>query len=261
MAIALATLALFIAFAIPQLALAQTGSSSMLDNTALLVAIIVGIVLITTIGGGIAIALIARVGTRFLDENVPPDDKMVAFEKQEAAVLAAERSQPRKPIKISPTAEPFVIAVGGFLVVFILASLFVTPPAEKGNAAGTPSPAAPSGLPTSGDFTKIVAGLPKGNPDNGAKLFMSMGCSGCHGQQKDQRIVGPSFYGLWGRAATRKPGYGSAEYIYESIVSPNAYVVPGFQAGIMPQTFSKQLSPQDMADILAWIQRDHNEPQ
>jgi len=261
MALALATLALLIALAVPQVALAQTGSSSLLDNPALLVAIVVGIVLVLVIGVGIVMAVVSRVGTRFLVDNVPSDDKMAAFDKQQDAALAAERSQPRKPIKISPAAEPFAIALGGFLVVFILASLFVTPPPEKGNAAGTPSPAAPSGLPTTGDFTKIVAALPKGNPDNGAKLFMSMGCSGCHGQQKDQRIVGPSFYGLWGRAATRKPGYGSAEYIYESIVNPNAYVVQGFQGGIMPQTFSKQLSPQDMADILAWIHRDHNEPQ
>ena len=241
----------------------QAGGPSLLDNQAMVVAIVVGIVLALVIGGGIVIALIAAGGTRYLSRNMPPADTLNAFNNQETALLEAERKGERKPITISPTLEPFVIAFGGFLVVFILASIFVTPPPSKGEAeGGTPTPAAASGLPVTNDAAgaaKEVASLPKGNPDAGVKLFTSMGCSGCHGTQKDQRIVGPSFYGLWGRAATRKPGYGAPQYIYESIVNPNAFVVEGFQSGIMPQTFAKQLKPQDIADIIAFIQRDHNE--
>ena len=258
-----AAITLLVSFVIPHVALAQTGGASVTDNLSLLAAIIAGGVVAMIVVGGIVMALIARIGTRFLADNVPPDAKMNAVEKQQADALAAERARPRKPITISPTMEPFVISIGGFLVVFVLASIFVTPPAEKAQpGAATPAPVSGlpvSGLPVSGDFTKIVASLPKGNPTNGAKLFTDKGCSGCHGQQKDQRIVGPSFYGLWGRAATRKPGYGSAEYIYESIVNPNVYVVEGFPANVMPPTFSKQLTPQDVADLLAWIQQDHNE--
>ena len=257
--VAFVALALLAFLAVPRLALAQTGATSLLDDPTLLFAIIAGGFLVLIIGGGIVIALIARVVTGFFSKNVPPDTELAAFDKQQAAALAAERSQPRKPISISPTVEPFAIALGGFLVVFALASMFVTPPAQKSEAAGNPTPAPASGLPVTGDFTKIVADLPKGNADNGKKLFTSLACSGCHSQQKDQRIVGPSFYGLWARAATIKPGYGSAEFIYESIVNPNVYVEQGFQPNLMPPTFAKQLSPQDMADILAWIQRDHNE--
>jgi cytochrome c2 len=185
---------------------------------------------------------------------------MSAFNAQENAALEAERKRERKPPVVSPTMEPFVIAVGGFLLVFLLATIFVTvpPPKAASNTEGGGTPAAP-GLPTSGDFTKIVSELPAGNADSGAKLFVSQGCSGCHSVQKDQRLVGPSFYGLWGRAATRKPGMGAKEYLYESIVNPNAYVVEGFQSGLMPPTFSKTLKPQDMADLLAYIERDHNE--
>jgi cytochrome c2 len=253
-----AALALFVSLAVPQLALAQTSGPTLPDNPYTLMALIAGAILVLVIVGGIVLALIAGLFTRFFEKNVPSDADLAAFDKQQAAALAAEHSQPRKPITISPTLEPFVIAVGGFLVVFALASIFVTPPAVKTEAAGaTPAPA--SGLPVTGDLTKVVAELPKGNADNGAKLFTSLGCSGCHGQQKDQRIVGPSFYGLWGRAATLKPGYSSAAFIYESIVNPNAYVEQGFQPNLMPATFSKQLSKQDMADILAWIERDHNE--
>jgi cytochrome c2 len=254
-----AALALFVSLAIPRVALAQTSGPILPDDPYVLIAITIGAVLVLMIVGGLILAFFAGFFTRFFAKNVPSAAAQAAFDKQQAAALEAERGRPRRPVHISPTLEPFVIAVGGFLVVFALASIFVTPPAQKTEAAGATTPAAASGLPVSGDFSKIVAALPKGNADNGAKLFTSMGCSGCHGQQKDQRIVGPSFYGLWGRAATIKPGYGSAEFIYESIVNPNAYVEKGFQPNLMPATFSKQLSQQDMADILAWIERDHNE--
>jgi cytochrome c2 len=254
-----AALALLVSLAIPQLALAQSSGPTLPDNPYLLIALIAGAFLVLVIVGGVVLALIAGFFTRFFEKNVPSDADLAAFDKQQAAALAAERSQPRKPIRISPTLEPFVIAVGGFLVVFALASIFVTPPAVKTETAGGATPAPASGLPVSGDLAKVVAELPKGNADNGAKLFTSQGCSGCHGQQKDQRIVGPSFYGLWGRAATIKPGDSSAVFIYESIVNPNAYVEQGYQPNLMPTTFAKQLNKQDMADILAWIERDHNE--
>ena len=261
-----AALAVLIFLLVPHLSYAsssfQAGGPSLLDNSSLLLAIVVGIVLALVIGGGIVMALIAALGSRFFSKNIPPAEKLTAFNNAQNAVLEAERKSERKPIRITPTLEPFVIAFGGFIVVFVLASLFVTPPASKGEANGAATPPVPSGLPVTSDSagaTKAVASLPKGNPDNGVKLFTSLACSGCHSIQKDQRLVGPSFYGLWGRAATRKPGYGAPEYIYESIVSPNAFVVEGFQSGLMPQTFAKQLKPQDIADIIAFIQRDHNE--
>ena len=261
--ITLAAITLLLFMAIPSLALAsslsQTGGTSPLDNPNIVFAITFGGFLLAVIVMGVIGALVAPLVTRFLGKNVPPDAQMTAFDKQLDTAIAARWAEPRKPIVISPTLEPFVISIGGFLVVFALVSAFVKPPEVKGGAAAGSAPAAPSGLATTGDFTKIVAALPKGNPDNGPKLFTAMGCVGCHSQEKDKRLVGPSFYGLFGRAATRKPNYGAREYIYESIVLPNAYVVDGFQSGLMPQTFAKQLSQQDMADILAWIERDHNE--
>jgi hypothetical protein len=42
-------------------------------------------------------------------------------------------------------------------------------------------------------------------------------------------------------------------YIYESILRPNAYVVDGFQKGLMPQTFETTLTPQQLADLLAFL--------
>jgi hypothetical protein len=65
--------------------------------------------------------------------------------------------------------------------------------------------------------------------------------------------VGPSQAGLSTRAATRRPGYSAEAYIYESIVNPNAYLVTGFQQGLMPQTFAQTLTPQQIADVIAFL--------
>ncbi len=237
---------------------AQAGTVSLLDDTKTLFAIAFGAFLVVVIVLGIVGAALSRLIGRFLKNNVPSDARMAAFDAEQMAEIKAASATPRR-IVITPRSEPFVISAIGFLVIFAITSTFIHPGPPKGEAAAqAPTPAA-NVLPTTGDLAKVVAGLPKGNPDNGARLFTSLGCISCHSQEKDKRLVGPSFYGLWGRAATRKPNYSAAEYIYESIVSPNAYIVDTYPSGVMPQTYAKQLSPQDMADMIAWIQRDHNQ--
>jgi cytochrome c len=42
-------------------------------------------------------------------------------------------------------------------------------------------------------------------------------------------------------------------YLYESIVQPNAYLVEGFQQGLMPATFDQSLTPQKKADLIAFL--------
>ena len=47
----------------------------------------------------------------------------------------------------------------------------------------------------------------------------------------------------------------SAEgYLLESIIEPDAYLVPGFNSQFpMPSNFGKKLHPQDLADIIAYL--------
>jgi cytochrome c2 len=238
---------------------AQAGLPIAPDSPLLWLAAIV-VVLVLVIVTGVVLSLLVVGITRFFTRNVPAADKMTEFNAKQNAALEQERTSPSRRIQISPTAEPFVIAIGGFLVVFAIASAVVVAPPPKSEASsGTQSAPAQAGLPTKGDFTQIVSELPTGNADSGAKLFTSQGCSGCHGLQKDQRIVGPSFHGLWGRAATRVPGMGAKEYLYQSIVDPNAHIVESFQSGLMPATFAKTLNAQQVSDLIAYIERDHNE--
>jgi mono/diheme cytochrome c family protein len=86
----------------------------------------------------------------------------------------------------------------------------------------------------------------------GDKLFTMYGCAGCHGLENG---AGPYVAGLGARAATRREGYSPATYLYESITNPNALVVTGYPAGVMPQHFKTALPEQDLYDIIAWLLR------
>jgi hypothetical protein len=55
-------------------------------------------------------------------------------------------------------------------------------------------------------------------------------------------LVGPSLFGLAERAPSRVPGLEADEYIRQSIVDPDAFVVPGFNAGQMVGDWTQVLS-------------------
>jgi cytochrome c2 len=95
--------------------------------------------------------------------------------------------------------------------------------------------------------------LPAGDATGGQTVFQGAGgCSACH--SLDGTVgVGPSQQGIAGRATTRQEGYSAEAYLYESITNPNAYVVEGFQPGIMPQSFKQTLSAQQLADVIAFL--------
>jgi cytochrome c oxidase subunit 2 len=78
------------------------------------------------------------------------------------------------------------------------------------------------------------AGGGGGGGDAGAALFESNGCGSCHTFQPAGATgkVGPSLDGLAGDA--EKAGKPLADYVHESIADPGAYVVPGYQDGVMP---------------------------
>lgn len=95
-----------------------------------------------------------------------------------------------------------------------------------------------------------------GDADRGREIYNTNACHACHSLKADEVKVGPSLYGIGLRAATRKPGLSAQDYLRESIVDPNAFVVPNFNAGIMPATIGKQMSEQDLADLIAFMQRD-----
>lgn len=88
----------------------------------------------------------------------------------------------------------------------------------------------------------------------GQQIYTSAGCGGCHAIQGiSNGVVGPGLSQIGEVAATRKDGYSAEDYIRESILNPNAYVVDGYQPNIMPQNYSQQLSDQELDDLVAFL--------
>ena len=92
----------------------------------------------------------------------------------------------------------------------------------------------------------------EGNAESGQALFASQGCNGCHTFEPagSEAEVGPSLDdGLEGHA--EDAGQELVAYVNSSLVNPNAYVVEGYQEGIMPSYSS--LEKQQLADLVAFI--------
>ena len=82
---------------------------------------------------------------------------------------------------------------------------------------------------------------------------VNAGCQICHSLEKDETIIGPSFYGIASRAGDRVSGLTAEEYLHQSIVDPNAYIVPGFPNGQMIQNFGKILTEEQVNDLIAFL--------
>jgi cytochrome c2 len=94
-----------------------------------------------------------------------------------------------------------------------------------------------------------------GNPAAGKVVFTGPGgCAGCHTftPAGAHGTVGPNLDHLVADAA--KANQGSLEvYTEQSVKDPDAYIVPGFQKGIMSGACCSQLSDQQVADVVAFL--------
>ncbi len=84
-------------------------------------------------------------------------------------------------------------------------------------------------------------------------LGTNTGCRLCHSLEPGNVLVGPSFAGVASRAATRVPGLSAEEYLRQSIIDPNAYVVEGFPAGQMFSNYAEVLTPEDIDNLVAFL--------
>ena len=107
---------------------------------------------------------------------------------------------------------------------------------------------------TPGDYARWSAGQPQGDSlaDQGAKLFVRMGCSGCHGASA--RIRAPSLAGVFGRQVpVEGGGFVTADegYLRDSILLPRKDVVAGY-APVMP-SYEGVASEEDVIRLVAYL--------
>lgn len=98
-----------------------------------------------------------------------------------------------------------------------------------------------------------TAGAP--SAADGKAVFAANGCSGCHtlAAAGASGMVGPDLDHVLADAKKYGNGRPPAAYIRQSIVTPNAFVVPGFPKGTMPQTFQQQLSAAQLNALVQFL--------
>lgn len=89
---------------------------------------------------------------------------------------------------------------------------------------------------------------------HGEEIFVGSGCSGCHtieGISSGQ--VGPNLTQIGEIAATRQDGVSAEDYIRESILNPNNFVVDGYPSNVMPQNYGDQFSSRELDDLVEFL--------
>ena len=85
-------------------------------------------------------------------------------------------------------------------------------------------------------------------------------CIDCHRKADDGPArMGPTLANLAVTAATRRPGLSAEEYLIESIVDPGAFQPPGSR-GRMPQLVARDLTDDDVRNIVAFLLQDGDGP-
>lgn len=81
------------------------------------------------------------------------------------------------------------------------------------------------------------------------------GCVSCHKYDEKEGIAEKAPYTkeTAKRSATRVPGMSAEEYIKESILKPDAYIVEGFNKGDMYAKWTTELSAQEINDLIAYL--------
>jgi len=110
------------------------------------------------------------------------------------------------------------------------------------------------------DFEAWVAGqtAPAGElspAKKGAQIATAQGCLGCHSTD-GTTLVGPTWKGLYGSKVTLADGttvVADEAYLREAIVDPNARLVQGFPANVMPAGYGDRLSDEEIDALIAYI--------
>jgi mono/diheme cytochrome c family protein len=88
----------------------------------------------------------------------------------------------------------------------------------------------------------------------GEQLFTAAGCGGCHklASAGATGTIGPGLDELAAAAGEREPGKGAEEYVREALLDPDAYVVDGFNEGVMP-SFEGKLSDKQLQTLVEFL--------
>lgn len=143
-----------------------------------------------------------------------------------------------------PMPQKLVTGADAASVAAYVASVAATGTAREGAA-----PTTSTTTPASGGGGGLAA--------QGATLFQSDGCSGCH-SLNGAKLTGPPLNGVFGskvKLSTGQTVTADPAYLLRSILDPDAQIVQGFPKGIMSATIRPHSIPPDKAKaLIAFIQ-------
>ncbi|GAB4574523.1 MAG: hypothetical protein Kow0077_21510 [Anaerolineae bacterium] len=105
---------------------------------------------------------------------------------------------------------------------------------------------------------------PVGDPAAGEELFNTFyneagfACATCHRVDSEEQLVGPGLLNVSVHGPAHVEGLTAAEYIYQSITDPNAYVVEGYPENLMPQVYSELFTEEQIWDLVAYVLTLHD---
>lgn len=117
-------------------------------------------------------------------------------------------------------------------------------------------------------YEEFSVAFPDGDVAAGAEAYLTYGCNACHGLPEDDAVaaaVGPELKNVGIDGAERIDGYTAQDYIYESILDPNAFISPDCPnapcsgpPSAMTSNFGLRMGgseelPQDMQDMIAYL--------
>lgn len=137
-------------------------------------------------------------------------------------------------------------------------------------AGGAVVAAAAVAAPKLADLTdeQIYAGLSQdvldaiaaADPADGPNVALGNACVGCHNTDPATQMVGPTWHNIGDMAVGRVAGESPAFYLHQSITEPNAHVVDGYPANVMPQTYSQTMALDDLGVLIAYLLSQNGQP-
>ncbi|MGI9596182.1 MAG: c-type cytochrome, partial [Acidimicrobiales bacterium] len=102
------------------------------------------------------------------------------------------------------------------------------------------------------DLTDVPA---KPGVADGKRIFDSRagGCSVCHSVKRGDDGVGPSLAGVATAAETRVEGLTAEQYLRQSILLPDQYIVDGWPAGQMLPIYRERLTAEELDAVISYL--------
>lgn len=203
-----------------------------------------------------------------------PEWAAEAQETRAALVSTADFMTASAPTA-TPTPEPTATPVPPTETPLPTATPTVAPATATPESTATPLPPteeATAEVAASGGSSEeaVAAALEAGDPEAGQVVFnapheTAVGvwmCGQCHSVTPDElRLIGPGLWNVAERAETRVEGQNAVEYLHNSILHPNDYIVqgePAYPEGLMPQNYADVLTEQEVNDLVAYLLTLHN---